>query len=187
MALFVIQTVAGTEERVARAVRALPYADGLVVYHPRRKLRHRRRGKAFDAEVSLFPGYLFVETTDAHRSDAEILSSEFLRQARQITGFVRFLGDGGVPRPLEGDDLRLIRHLLSYGEVIGKSVVSFDKNQRIRVEHGPMSGLEGRIVKVDKRKGRARVRLDLYAESFLVDFGFEVLVPGTESSEISNR
>jgi transcriptional antiterminator NusG len=31
------------------------------------------------------------------------------------------------------------------------------------------------IVKVDRRKGRARVRLEMYEDSFEVDFGFEAL------------
>jgi len=38
-----------------------------------------------------------------------------------------------------------------------------------------LKDLEGRIVRVDRRKGRARVRLELYADSFEVDFGFEAL------------
>jgi transcription termination/antitermination protein NusG len=43
------------------------------------------------------------------------------------------------------------------------------------VINGPLKGLEGKIVKVDKRKGRAKVKLDLYDESFLVDLSFELL------------
>jgi transcriptional antiterminator NusG len=35
--------------------------------------------------------------------------------------------------------------------------------------------MEGLIVKVDRRKGRARVRLELYENSFLIDFGFDAL------------
>ena len=40
---------------------------------------------------------------------------------------------------------------------------------------GPLKGLEGYIQKVDRRKGRARVKLDLYQESFHIDFGFEFM------------
>jgi transcriptional antiterminator NusG len=36
-------------------------------------------------------------------------------------------------------------------------------------------GLEGRIVKVDRRKGRAKIMLDLYNDSFSIDLGFEVI------------
>ena len=68
-------------------------------------------------------------------------------------------------------------HFVRFGEVIGKSTVTFDENSRIQVKDGPLAGLEGRIVKVDRRKQRAKVRLDLYKDSFLVDFGFELLAP----------
>jgi transcriptional antiterminator NusG len=32
--------------------------------------------------------------------------------------------------------------------------------------------MEGNIIKVDRRKGRAKVKLELYKDSFTVDFGF---------------
>jgi transcriptional antiterminator NusG len=64
--------------------------------------------------------------------------------------------------------------------VIGKSTVKFDENSRIYVLSGPLEGLEGKIVKIDKRKQRAKVQLDLYKESFLVDFGFELLGSGLQ-------
>jgi transcriptional antiterminator NusG len=35
--------------------------------------------------------------------------------------------------------------------------------------------MEGRVVKVDRRKGRARIRLELYEDSFMIDFGFDAL------------
>jgi transcriptional antiterminator NusG len=53
--------------------------------------------------------------------------------------------------------------------------VSFDINGRISVKEGPLKGYEGKIVHVDKRKRRARVQLDLYKESYHIDFGFELL------------
>jgi len=42
---------------------------------------------------------------------------------------------------------------------------------------GPLMGLEGRIIKVDKRKKRAKVKLNLYDDSFAIDLAFEVMVP----------
>ena len=59
----------------------------------------------------------------------------------------------------------------------------FNENNRIEVKSGPMMGLEGKIVKVDKRKQRAKVQLDLYKESFFVDFGFELIAPTNPSQK----
>ena len=71
--------------------------------------------------------------------------------------------------------MTLLGHFLSFGEVAGQSVVTFDEKRRIRVISGPLLGLDGQIVKVDHRKRRARVRLSLYEESFEIDFEFEAL------------
>jgi transcriptional antiterminator NusG len=57
----------------------------------------------------------------------------------------------------------------------GKSKVYFDANSRIVVTEGPLMGLEGKIIKVDKRKGRAKIKLDLYNDSFSIDLAFELL------------
>jgi transcriptional antiterminator NusG len=73
--------------------------------------------------------------------------------------------------------LELVLHFIkNVGPLAGKSRVSFDENSRIAVISGPLSGLEGRIVKVDKRKGRAKIKLDLYGDSFCIDLAFEVMV-----------
>jgi transcriptional antiterminator NusG len=53
--------------------------------------------------------------------------------------------------------------------------VYFNENSRIVVVEGPLVGLEGRIIKVDKRKGRAKISLDLYNDSFAIDLAFEVI------------
>lgn len=143
---------------------------------PRRKLTIRRRGKRVETLAPVFPGYVFLET--------EHIDEEIFRTVKRLPGFYRFLERNDRIRPLAGNDLELVAHFVKYGDVIGKSTVTFDENSRIEVKDGPLAGLEGRIVKVDKRKQRAKVRLDLYEDSFLVDFGFELLDPaGSPTTE----
>ncbi|HTP60018.1 MAG TPA: KOW motif-containing protein, partial [Spirochaetia bacterium] len=72
---------------------------------------------------------------------------------------------------------------LGFGEIVDKSMVYFDQDRRIRVVSGPLKGLEGRIVRVDRRKGRARVRLELYQDSFEIDFGFDSMEAAPEESQ----
>ncbi len=78
-------------------------------------------------------------------------------------------------RPWSRRDQDLLSHFLSFGEIVKKSVAYFDENKSIRVVSGPLKGLEGMIVRVDRRKGRAKVRLEMYENSFEVDFGFDSL------------
>ena len=133
----------------------------------RRSLRIRKRGDWIETLAPIFPGYLFVE--------ADEISTEFFLKIKPIPSFFRFLQSNENIEPLSEGDKRLLLHFLSFGQVVEKSVVYFDEGKRIRVLSGPLKELEGRIVKVDRRKGRVKVKLDMFENSFLIDFGFEAL------------
>ena len=133
----------------------------------RRSLRIRKRGEWVETIAPIFPGYLFVE--------AQEISPELFMQVKRIPGFFRFLQSNENIEPLSDSDKKLLSHFLSFGQVVDKSVVYFDECKRIRVVSGPLKELEGKIVKVDRRKGRAKVKLDMFEDSFLIDFGFEAL------------
>ncbi|MFO7850637.1 MAG: antiterminator LoaP [Spirochaetia bacterium] len=134
---------------------------------PRRKLTVRRRGKKREELAPIFPSYLFIES--------EEISPEMYWILKRTGGFIRFLKSNQNIEPLRGHERKLLLHFLQFGEVVEKSHVTFDENSRIQVIDGPMKGMEGRVVKVDKRKKRAKIRLTFYEEAFLIDFGFEFL------------
>jgi transcription termination/antitermination protein NusG len=142
---------------------------------PRRKLTIRRRGKRVATQAPLFPGYIFLQT--------ESVTPDIYRELKRCEGFVRFLPGNDTIEPLGSEALDLIRHFLSFGEIVEQSRVTFDVNNRIVVVEGPLAGMEGRIVKVNRRKGRAKIRLDLYDDAFLIDLGFETIQPGKEKPE----
>lgn len=169
MNTYLIQVMTGDEERVRKlSEKELAHWDARLLW-PRRSLNIRRRGKVISSVAPVFPGYMILE--------AESLSTELIQMLRKTPGFIRFLRSNSNIQPVSGGELALLRHLLGFGEVATQSTVRFDEDSRIVVVDGPLSGLEGRIVKVDKRKGRAKVKLDLYDERFLIDFGFQVISP----------
>ena len=172
MNYYVLQVKTGFESKYQRLVAERLAEQDSELYWPRRTLKIRKKGKTKDVETALFPGYLIL--------GAERLSEATHWILRRTNGFFRFLPDNQRAEPLSGSDLELIRHFLSFGEVLEKSRVYFDENKRIRVVHGALKGLEGKIVKVDKRKQRAKVELSLYEDSFLIDFGFELIEPAEE-------
>jgi transcription termination/antitermination protein NusG len=177
MSYFVISVEPRGEERFLAVARKQLSPDRARFHWPRRSLTIRRRGKRQESLEPVFPGYVFLETG--------AIDEEIFRTIKRLPRFYRFLEGNDRIRALSGNDLVLVTHFVRHGDVIGKSIVTFDENARIEVIDGPLAGLEGRIVKVDRRKQRAKVRLDLYQESFLVDFGFELLAssssPPTEN------
>lgn len=173
MKYYVLQVITGEEKKFIGLAKInfnlnLPgfdVKDSLM--WPRRKLTIRKNGVNKESLAPIFPGYLFLE--------AERLTPDIQWILRRTTGFVRFLKSNQNIEPIAGTDKELLLHFLHFGEIVEKSNVWFDKNKKIRVLNGPMKGMEGQIVKVDRRKKRAKISLSLYKESFTIDFGFEIL------------
>jgi transcriptional antiterminator NusG len=157
-------------------------AQPMKLIFPRRMLRVRRRGKYRQELAPLFPGYVFLFGSE--------VPPETYWKMKRVPGFFRFLKSNHDIQPLSGEEKELLVHFLSYGEIVKSSTVFFDENSHIQVLTGPMKGMEGRIVKVDKRKGRAKIKLDMYGDSFLVDVGIEIIekIPEpADGSRISDK
>ena len=137
------------------------------IVFPQRVLKIRKSGKVSEKELPVFAGYLFIGT--------DKLSKDLYQHLKRCKGFYRFLPNNQEPRFLEGRDLEILNQFISFGGLAKISQVVFDENDRIKVIAGPLSGLEGYIVRVNKRKGRATVCLDMCQTAFSIDLGFETL------------
>ena len=136
-------------------------------FFPKRKLTIRRLGKKSDEIRPVFPGYLFLETDE--------IDPELFGIMRSTKDFGRFLKNNKDITPIEGRDLALLQHFLRFGQIADTSVVTFNENDRICVKSGTLQGLEGFVVKVDKRKQRAKISLDFANENFVIDLAFNIL------------
>ena len=157
------------EEKFIRRFKAQHPDIPMPLYFPQRCLDIRRGGKITPSRLPVFPGYVFMAL------DRENSILDFQWAFRKTEGFYRFLRSNQDIAPLQNRDLELVLHFIKY-PLAGKSKVYFNENSRIVIISGPLSGLEGRIIKVDKRKERAKIKLDLYGDSFCIDMAFEVLV-----------
>jgi transcriptional antiterminator NusG len=170
---YALQVKTRGEEKYIRLFRALYPDCPIEIYFPRRKLSIRRRGKMVPSIQAVFPGYIFLGV------EQPSLIEQYQWQFRKTSGFYRFLKSNQNIMPLLDRDLETALHFIKKTgpQVLADiSKVYFDTNARIVVTEGPLSGLEGKIIKVDKRKGRAKIKLDLYGDSFSIDLGFEVIM-----------
>ena len=62
---------------------------------------------------------------------------------------------------------------MGLGPKLGTSRVIFDENDRIAVCEGPLNGMEGNIIKVDRRKQRAKIQLNFHGSTYTLDLSFE--------------
>jgi transcriptional antiterminator NusG len=167
MKYYAIQVITGSEEKFIKLYNSTHSDLPLPIYHLQRELKERHDGKIVQKVLSLFPGYLFIACEDVEKYNWPL---------RHTDGFVRFLRSNQDIVSLEGRDLEIVLHfILKTGAIAGISKVFFNESDRIVVREGPLKGLEGKIIKVDKRKGRAKIKLDLYGDAYVVDLGFEVI------------
>lgn len=167
MNIYTIQVNTGKEDKFLKMWENQKERHQLNVYWPRRELMIRKQGHTRKALVPVFPGYLFVEANN--------IDPYIFQEFRHIHYFNRFLKGNNNICPLPEDEQRIILQLVNNGKIIKQSKVFFNEQDKIVVVEGPMMGLEGLIVKVDKRKKRAKVQFSLYREAYPVDFGFETL------------
>jgi transcription termination/antitermination protein NusG len=185
MEYFVLQVKTRGEAKTLKLARSALQVEGLPeepygrLLFPQRTLTIRRRGKTATETAAIYPGYLFLE--------AEKIYPEVYWALKPVEGIFKFLKSNTNIKPISGEDRKILVHFLDHGETVRSSTVTFDENRRIQVLEGPLKGLEGRIVKVDKRKRRAKVRLSMYENSFMVDFGFELIHPAEEDGKNAKK
>ena len=167
MSFFALQVMSGREDTFIELFsKARP---DQALYNIKKKIRTRRKGKQITHMTCLFPGYVFFQ------SEGDKPSPETIRALKRTRHFMRILPATDSIKPLCDRDTEIIRHLVSFGREIGSSLVMYDENNRIKVIQGPLMGLEGKIVKVDRRKRRAKIQLEMNDSPITFDLGFDLL------------
>lgn len=168
MLYYVIQVTTNKESVFCENVKKLSsfLSDNYKFIHLTRELTIRRQGKTFKEIKPVFSSYVFMESQDG-------LLEGTLTELKKIPGFAKILNSNNDISPLADHDMSVLQHLLRIGEKIGTSVVRFDENDRIVVLEGPLQGLEGNIIKVDRRKKRAKVQIDVKGYVHAFDLSFE--------------
>ncbi len=131
-----------------------------------RKMIIRRQGKTMSELQPVFPGYVFFEFQ-------ERMGDCLCGMISRLKYFQRFLPNNLEREEISGRDLALLGHFLEFGSVMDVSKASFDENNRIRIASGPLHGLEGNIIKVDRRKRRVKIRFTFQDSDMTVDLSYE--------------
>ena len=142
---YVVQSKPREEER------ALHYLQekGFHTYLPRMEVVSVRKFKNVKTEKPLFPGYLFCR----FKKEDEILAHVHWTQ-----GVKRLLPDSANPMEVDDEIVETIQRLEQEDGVIRKKPLQ--KNDRIRVAHGPMQDVLGVFDNWTSDQGRVRVLLN---------------------------
>jgi transcription antitermination factor NusG len=149
---YAIYTCPRHEKRVAEQVAQRSFPCFLPLYRSVRRWKDRRK----ELELALFPGYVFVHMA---------LTSKL--QVLQLPGVVHLVSFNGQPAALPGEEIEALKARWS-SELKVEPHPYLRAGRRVRVQSGPMQGLEGIIV---RRKDRCRVifSIDLIMRSVAVE------------------
>ena len=142
MPWFAIRVKSNFERCVSLALRGKGLEEFLPLYRSRR--RWSDRFKVVD--LPLFPGYLFCRLDPSHR----------LRVAT-TPGFLYIVGIGNTPAPVDEDEIAAIQSVVRSG-LSAEPWPFLAVGQKVRLDYGPLSGLEGVLVRMD---GRNRIAVSV--------------------------
>ena len=148
---YVACTLARHEKAVADRLRNKDVETYLPLYWAVRSWGTRR----VTLDLPLFPGYVFVRT-------------QITRKARILEhpGVIRLVGLNGRATPMADEDMERLRTSLSACKA--EPYPYLIAGRRVRIKSGPLSGVEGTIV---RRKGGVRlvVQIDLIQRAVLLE------------------
>ena len=153
-------TSANHEKRVASQFTSRAVEHFCPVYES----LHRWKDRRVKLELPLFPGYVFVRI--ALRDRLQVL---------RVPGVSCLVGFGGRAVPLPEEEMLRIRKMQDLG-VSAKPHPFLTAGKKVRVNSGPLQGLEGIII---KRKNTTRfvVSVELLRRSVSVELGAAELEP----------
>jgi transcriptional antiterminator RfaH len=132
---FAIRVKSNFEKKVATGLRNKGLEDFLPLYQSRRRLSDRYK----TVDLPLFPGYLFCRLDLDHR--LPLLTT---------VGFLYIVSVGNKPVPVDEGEIAAVQFVVRSG-VPAMPWPSLAVGQRVRLEAGPLCGLEGAVTQVGTR------------------------------------
>jgi transcription antitermination factor NusG len=110
-------------------------SKGFATYLPTYRSRRRWSDRAVEAELPLFPGYVFCRFDPQKR--LPILTTP---------GVVSVVGFGVEPAPIPDAEIQAVEAVLLSG-VAAEPCPFLSEGQRVRIKHGALQGLEGILMR----------------------------------------
>lgn len=131
-----------------------------------RELKERKEGKWRNIKRKLFPGYVLLKGN---------IDIDTYYKIKEIPSIIKLLRDEEEILTVDERELQVLKILIDNADNnIGISTL-YKENDVVKITSGPLVGLEGQIIKIDARKGRAKVRLCFMNEERLVELGIELV------------
>jgi transcription termination/antitermination protein NusG len=135
-------------------------AAGFHPFVPRVESWARRSGSRRAVRVPLFPGYLFLNDALDKARHVEV---------RKARGVVAVLGEGWErPATVPETEIEAIRKVVE-ARVPALAHPFLKEGRLVRIDAGPLAGVEGRLVRIRADKGLLVLSVDLLQRSVAVE------------------
>lgn len=162
---YAIQTMSGREKKLVATLKIL--LEKIQLYLPTRKVIHQFKGTQHILELPLFPGYIFV-----YRGISESLDA--LDRANPNLVFKPVMANGEYLEANKNEMKFLFEVTGGNGAIeLSKGIVM--ENEEVLIIEGPLKQLKGKILFIDKRKNKAKVRIKFMNRLLDVSLGLEIL------------
>ncbi|PEU20730.1 transcription antiterminator [Bacillus wiedmannii] len=163
----------GKEEMVQKYLQLYFNENSLYSVIPKRKVPEKKFGSVFHVIKKMFPGYVFINTN---------MNAFIFHKIKTLPGCYRLLNcgkyysqeNGSHYSKIEKNEIDQILRLMDNNGIIDYSKI-YLTDSKVFVESGPLKEMEGIIKKIDKRKNRAKILLNLLGTERLIDIGIEIL------------
>ncbi|MDY0362508.1 MAG: transcription termination/antitermination NusG family protein [Desulforegulaceae bacterium] len=163
---YVVQTLAGQEKKLAAMANFLS-EQKFNIYIPAREVIHKIKGEEFVVNLPIFPGYIFIYK---HIDD-------FIKKINDSTLniFAKPVQANGKYLEVSPKEMKFLFDIAGNDGVISISRVIILKDQKVKIVKGPLKNFEGKILFINKRKNKAKVRMEIMNRIVEVSLGFEIL------------
>ncbi len=171
MPWYVIHTLSGYEEKVARTLRHMKeygQLDGDVheIVVPYEKRLESVKGKKHTVERKIFPGYVLIHMN---------LTDENRIILKQVQGVIGFVGSASSPQPLSQEEVESIFARMEMQDPLLET--SYKVGDTVKVLAGPFVDAIGKVKEIDAEKRKVKILISLFGRDTTVQLDFDQLEP----------
>ncbi len=161
---YAIQTYAGSEQAVKRAIEQLSIDYGLQeqikqVVVPTEEVIEVKNGVKKISERSLYPGYAFAHID---------LDTNLWHKIQSLPKVSRFIGEQKTPTPLSEADINVILSKMEKKSP-PRPKVDFENGEMVRIVDGPFSNFTGMVEEYDLDHGKLKLNVSIFGRNTPVE------------------
>ena len=161
---YAIQTYAGSERAVKRAIEQLAKDYGLEekierVVVPTEEVIEVKNGEKKISEKSLYPGYVFAHID---------LDTDLWHKIQSLPKVSRFIGEQKTPTPLSQSDIEVILEKMEK-KAPPRPKIDFEKGEMVRIIDGPFTNFTGVVEEFDLDHGKLKLNVSIFGRNTPVE------------------